>query len=288
MIGGNDIAWGMVDLTDTPKCDLVNKVRGANIATLQSLQLLGTAPALTSAPQNGATYLTGGLVPGSWALVKGTNLSDVSRTWNNADFANLGDGLPTVLSGVQVLVNGTAAAVYYISPTQINFQVPAGISGTANVEVIRDGVASNTMSGGRRLDRAGHFSSHRQRDQLPRRGFPGRSVRGRSVCWLVISKCETGRHAQSVRHRPGAIACRNHRRRHASHRRHSRHRKHHDQPQFRGSGGRGRIPNQFHRAAAICQYANGELSDHNIGQQCLLVDNHRLQSAWTIVLPIQQ
>jgi len=147
VIGGNDIAWGMVDLTDTPKFDLVNKVRTANIATLQSLQLLGTAPALTSAPQNGATYLAGGLVPGSWAQVKGTNLSDVTRIWNSADFANLGQGLPTVLSGVQVLVNGTAAAVYYISPTQINFQVPAGISGTANVEVIRDGVASNIMSG---------------------------------------------------------------------------------------------------------------------------------------------
>jgi uncharacterized protein (TIGR03437 family) len=147
VIGGNDIAWGMVDLTDTPKYDLVNKVRVANIAALQSLQLLGTAPALTSAPQNGATYLAGGLVPGSWALVKGTNLSDVTRTWNSADFANLGNSLPTVLSGVQVLVNGTAAAVYYISPTQISFQVPAGISGTASVEVIRDGVASNTMSG---------------------------------------------------------------------------------------------------------------------------------------------
>ncbi len=146
-IGGGDIAWGMVDLTDTPKYDLVNKVRAANIAALQSLQLLGTVPALTSAPQNGATYLTGGLVPGSWALVKGTNLSDVTRIWNSADFAKLGQELPTVLSGVQVLVNGTAAAVYYISPTQISFQVPAGISGTANVQVIRDGVTSNTMSG---------------------------------------------------------------------------------------------------------------------------------------------
>jgi hypothetical protein len=101
LVIGGDIAWGMVDLTDTPKYDLVNKVRAANIAALQSLQLLGTVPALTSAPQNGATYLAGGLVPGSWAQVKGTNLSDVTRIWNSADFANLGNSLPTVLSGVQ-------------------------------------------------------------------------------------------------------------------------------------------------------------------------------------------
>jgi uncharacterized protein (TIGR03437 family) len=78
--------------------------------------------------------------------VKGTNLSDVSRIWQAADFANLGNKLPTDLSGVQVLVNGTAAAVYYISSTQVSFQVPAGISGTANVQVVRDGLVSNTMS----------------------------------------------------------------------------------------------------------------------------------------------
>ena len=147
LVIGGDIAWGMVDLTDTPKYDLVNKVRAANIAALQSLQLLGTVPALTSAPQNGATYLAGGLVPGSWAQVKGTNLSDVTRIWNSADFANLGNSLPTVLSGVEVLVNGTAAAVDYVSPTQVNFQVPARISGTANVQVIRDGLPSNAVSG---------------------------------------------------------------------------------------------------------------------------------------------
>jgi len=45
-----------------------------------------------------------------------------------------------------VLVNGTAAAVYYMSPTQISFQVPAGVSGTPTVQVTRDGLASNTMS----------------------------------------------------------------------------------------------------------------------------------------------
>ena len=139
-------AFGLVDVADTPKYDLLNKVRAANVAALQSLGLLGTAPLLTSAPANGATYASGGLVPGSWAQVKGTNLSDVTRIWQNSDFAGLGNRFPTDLSGVQVLVNGTAAAVYFISPTQVSFQVPAGISGTANVQVTRDGIASNTLS----------------------------------------------------------------------------------------------------------------------------------------------
>jgi uncharacterized protein (TIGR03437 family) len=78
--------------------------------------------------------------------VKGTNLSDVTRIWSDSDFVGLGNKLPTDLSGVQVLVNGTAAAVYYISPAQVSFQVPAGISGTAAVQVVRDGIVSNTMS----------------------------------------------------------------------------------------------------------------------------------------------
>ncbi len=146
LVVGQNQAFGMLDVTTQPKYDLVNAVRAANIATLASLGLLGTAPMLTSAPANGATYLTGGLVPGSWAQVKGTNLSDTGRIWQAADFANLGNALPTDLSGVQVLVNGTAAAVYYISPTQISFQVPAGVAGAATVQVTRDGLASNTMS----------------------------------------------------------------------------------------------------------------------------------------------
>ena len=84
---------------------------------------------------------------GSWAQVNGTNLSDASNIWQAADFANLGNKLPTDLSGIQVLVNGTAAAVYYVSSTQISFQVPAGISGTANVQVVRDGFAGVFLEG---------------------------------------------------------------------------------------------------------------------------------------------
>ena len=59
LVIGQNQAFGMIDVTLQPKYDLVNAVRAANIATLQSLGLLGTAPMLTSAPANGATYLSG-------------------------------------------------------------------------------------------------------------------------------------------------------------------------------------------------------------------------------------
>lgn len=106
------------------------------------------APALGSGTlANGATYVAGGLVPGSWAQVKGTSITRTNRIWTDADFANLGSSLPTTLSGVSVTVNGTPAAVYYISPNQVSFQVPSGISGTASVRVTRSGVESNATTG---------------------------------------------------------------------------------------------------------------------------------------------
>ena len=108
-----------------------------------------TIPALTSGSvANGATYISGGLVPGSWAQVKGANLATVSKyVWQVSDFAGLGNDLPTNLKGTSVTVNGLPAAVYYVDPAQVNFQVPSGVSGTASVQVSLNGVAGNTVTG---------------------------------------------------------------------------------------------------------------------------------------------
>ncbi len=104
-------------------------------------------PLLTpTAVENGATYITGGLVPGSWAQARGFNFGSTTRIWLNSDFAGLGNNLPTTLSGVQVKVNGTTAAVYYISPNQVNFQVPSGVTGNATVQVLINGAGSNTAT----------------------------------------------------------------------------------------------------------------------------------------------
>ena len=118
----------------------------------------GVVPVLQSGTlANGATYLAGGLVPGSWAQVKGTNLSTTTRTWATPDFAGLGNNLPTNLSGVQVNVNGQAAAVWFISPAQVNFQVPAGITGTATVQVIAGGQTSNPVTAAAATNSPGIF-----------------------------------------------------------------------------------------------------------------------------------
>jgi hypothetical protein len=61
-------------------------------------------PTLTSGTlANGATYVGGGLVPGSWAQVKGTSLATTTRIWSTGDFSRLGNSLPTNLDGVSYL-----------------------------------------------------------------------------------------------------------------------------------------------------------------------------------------
>jgi uncharacterized protein (TIGR03437 family) len=54
--------------------------------------------------------------------------------------------LPNTLSGVQVKVNNLLAAVYYVDQAQVSFQVPSGIADTASVQVISNGLASNTVT----------------------------------------------------------------------------------------------------------------------------------------------
>jgi uncharacterized protein (TIGR03437 family) len=59
---------------------------------------------------------------GSWVSIYGANLSATTRTWKSSDFE--GNNLPLVLDGVSVKIDGKSAAVYYVSPGQLNVQAP--------------------------------------------------------------------------------------------------------------------------------------------------------------------
>jgi|ERR1051326_6655739 uncharacterized protein (TIGR03437 family) len=86
---------------------------------------------------NSASY-TAPLVRGGLASIFGTNLS------NGRALSATNLPLPTTLADVQVTVGGIAAPVYYVSPMQINFQVPfeAPVSGGVPVIVIQNGTPS--------------------------------------------------------------------------------------------------------------------------------------------------
>ena len=64
------------------------------------------------------------IAPNTWVEVKGGSLAPAgdTRVWQTPDF--VGGKLPTSLDGVSVMINGKAAYVYYISPTQIDILTP--------------------------------------------------------------------------------------------------------------------------------------------------------------------
>ena len=81
------------------------------------------------------------LVPGEWTAIYGANLAGSVRTWTTSDFG-AGNALPTSIDGVSVQFGGIPAAVFYVSPTQLNVQVPDGVSGSVPVTVTFDGIVS--------------------------------------------------------------------------------------------------------------------------------------------------
>ncbi len=87
---------------------------------------------------NGASYL-GTIAPGSLAAVYGINLAgDTLLLSPGADMK-----FPSSASGVAVTVDNVNAALIYISPTQINFQVPWETApGPVNITVTRNGIDS--------------------------------------------------------------------------------------------------------------------------------------------------
>jgi protocatechuate 3,4-dioxygenase beta subunit len=99
-------------------------------------------------PQNGVVNGAGfqpGVTPGAWLTIYGDHLSETTRMWN-AETEILNGKLPTSLDGVSVTVNGTPAAVYFVSPAQINIQAPADVTGSAQVVVKYSAGASDPVT----------------------------------------------------------------------------------------------------------------------------------------------
>src|SRR5882724_12413088 len=106
-----------------------------NYVLVLSVSLL-SPPAVTS---NGIVTASsfGGFAsaaPGSFIEIYGTNLAGTSRGWATDDFTN--GNAPTSLDGVTVTVGGKPAYISYVSPGQVNVQVPADVVSDQPVPVI--------------------------------------------------------------------------------------------------------------------------------------------------------
>jgi uncharacterized protein (TIGR03437 family) len=102
-----------------------------------TLAAAGAVPTIRSAAGvvNGASF-TAPVAPGSWVTIFGDNLAPagVARIWRADEIVN--GQLPLSLEGTRVRINGRDAAIYYVSPTQLNVQAPDDASrGAVSVEV---------------------------------------------------------------------------------------------------------------------------------------------------------
>ena len=79
--------------------------------------------------------------PGTWIEIYGSELASTMRPWTTADFT--GNSAPTSLDDVQVAIGGQSAFVEYISPGQVNAQLPSNIApGSLPLTVTSAGVTS--------------------------------------------------------------------------------------------------------------------------------------------------
>lgn len=86
-----------------------------------------------------------GMTSSAWVAVYGSNFTSTSRSWRDDEI--IGDQLPTGLDGVRVTINGKPAAVSYISPQQINAQVPTDDTlGPVEVQVTTPQVTTTALA----------------------------------------------------------------------------------------------------------------------------------------------
>ena len=139
-IGGPNTFLGTPDpAAPFPNQDmLVDYVR-----VYQPIAVSAATPVVTpGAVLNAASYL-GDIAPGSLATLAGNNLAD--NTYQGSQLLDSNNHFVTSIANVSVAVNGVNAPLVYVSPTQINFQVPWETApGTAiTVQVTRAGAQSN-------------------------------------------------------------------------------------------------------------------------------------------------
>ena len=99
-------------------------ISGTVHGTFDATPVIRTSQGVISASAYGGFSA---LAPGTWMEIYGTNLANVtSQTWAGTDFK--GNAAPTALGGTTVTIGGQPAFIDYVSPAQVNAQVPSNVS----------------------------------------------------------------------------------------------------------------------------------------------------------------
>ncbi|HUP03514.1 MAG TPA: hypothetical protein VMU19_05970 [Bryobacteraceae bacterium] len=109
--------------------------------TLLSCGALLCQPSYSAASiVNLADQSAGPYAPNSLLSIFGTGLAYSARSLTSADV--VGGSVPTLLNGVQVMVDGSPAPLFYVSPGQINFLMPPNrIAGPVTIWTVLNSTA---------------------------------------------------------------------------------------------------------------------------------------------------
>jgi uncharacterized protein (TIGR03437 family) len=132
--GGKLVAGGSINSVDPGAYEIYFGVPAPSLSgSGVFLNPLGVINAASFAPPGNP------ISPGQFVALFGTGLASGTQT-AKAPY-------PMSLSGVSVLINGNNAALYFVSPTQINALVPFGTTGaTATITVQNGSATSNTVT----------------------------------------------------------------------------------------------------------------------------------------------
>jgi len=142
LVEGEDYAFGMVDVADRPKYDLVNQVRTANLAMAQRRLAFGP-PSLSAGGtiDNASFAVNTPVAPGSLVSIFGTGLA------GDAAVA-AGPSLPLVLGTTSLTLGGVPVPLIHAFPNQVDAQVPWEVAGqtSAPLTIVTDDLSGNTVS----------------------------------------------------------------------------------------------------------------------------------------------
>lgn len=128
-----------VSVLQTPKIYVFADDKAANRASLVTYSLSTAATSVSA-----ASFNTNHLAPESIAAAFGDNLATSTQSIGTIP-------LPTTLAGTTVTVRDNAGAerfapLFYISPTQVNYQIPAGTAAGAATVIINNGSRAVAVS----------------------------------------------------------------------------------------------------------------------------------------------
>ncbi len=122
-------------------------VQAANLLIVQSVTELATTPPpaisqggiVSASAFGGYNYAA----PGAYLEIFGENLAQGTMGWSEAF---TGSNAPTQLDGVSVTIGGQRAFVSFVSPTQVNVQVPATVAIGQTLPVVLSNRGQSTAS----------------------------------------------------------------------------------------------------------------------------------------------